>query len=64
MPVALTINGHTTEAARIGASLFDMAEALGFDPPAGLTERTLRDDVLPLDEPDPEAGETPEPSAP
>src|SRR3954469_12259530 len=42
----------------------DMAEALGFDPPAGLTERTLRDDVLPLDEPDPEAGEPPEPSAP
>jgi segregation and condensation protein B len=42
----------------------DMAEALGFDPPAGLTERALRDDVLPLDEPDPEAGETPEPSAP
>jgi segregation and condensation protein B len=30
----------------------DMAEALGFDPPAGLTERTPTDDVLPLDEPD------------
>ena len=42
----------------------DMAEALGFDPPAGLTERALRDDVLPLDEPDPEADAPPEPSAP
>ena len=30
----------------------DMAEALGFDPPAGLTERTPTEDVLPLDEPD------------
>ena len=29
----------------------DMAEALGFDPPAGLTERTPTEDVLPLDEP-------------
>jgi len=28
----------------------DMAEALGFDPPAGLTERTPPDDVLPLEE--------------
>ena len=28
----------------------DMAEALGFDPPAGLTEQTPADDVLPLDE--------------
>ena len=36
----------------------DMAEALGFDPPAGLTEQTPREDVLPLDE-----GETREPSA-
>jgi segregation and condensation protein B len=30
----------------------DMAEALGFDPPAGLTERTTAEDVLPLEEPD------------
>lgn len=28
----------------------DMAEALGFDPPAGLTEQTPREDMLPLDE--------------
>jgi segregation and condensation protein B len=28
----------------------DMAEALGFDPPAGLTEQTPREDVLPLEE--------------
>ena len=30
----------------------DMAEALGFDPPAGLIEQTPREDVLPLDEPE------------
>ena len=29
----------------------DMAEALGFDPPAGLTERTPQEDMLPLQEP-------------
>jgi segregation and condensation protein B len=29
----------------------DMAEALGFDPPAGLVEHTPADDVLPLEEP-------------
>jgi len=28
----------------------DMAEALGFDPPAGLTEQNPADDVLPLEE--------------
>ncbi len=28
----------------------DMAEALGFDPPAGLTEQTPAEDVLPLDD--------------
>lgn len=28
----------------------DMAEALGFDPPAGLTETTPREEMLPLDE--------------
>jgi segregation and condensation protein B len=28
----------------------DMAEALGFDPPAGLVETTPREDVLPLEE--------------
>jgi len=33
----------------------DMAEALGFDPPAGLIERTPTEDVLPLDEADEEA---------
>src|SRR5687768_4805057 len=34
----------------------DMAEALGFDPPAGLTEQTPAEDVLPLDEePSPES---------
>jgi segregation and condensation protein B len=32
----------------------DMAEALGFDPPAGLVEQTPREDVLPLEEPDEE----------
>src|SRR5262249_41788071 len=42
----------------------DMAEALGFDPPAGLTERTVRDDVLPLEEDaNQEADAQPEPSA-
>ena len=30
----------------------DMADALGFDPPAGLIEQTPREEVLPLDEPD------------
>lgn len=30
----------------------DVAEALGFDPPAGLIEQTPREEVLPLDEPD------------
>jgi segregation and condensation protein B len=33
----------------------DMAEALGFDPPANLIERTPVDDVLPLEEGDGEA---------
>ena len=33
----------------------DMAEALGFDPPAGLVERTPQEEILPLDEPDREA---------
>jgi len=45
----------------------DMAEALGFDPPAGLIERTPTEDVLPLDEADEEAalaqGDSPEPAA-
>jgi len=45
----------------------DMAEALGFDPPAGLIERTPSEDVLPLDEGDEEAasaqGDSPEPAA-
>src|ERR1044071_3009429 len=30
----------------------DMAQALGFDPPAGLIERTPSEDVLPLEEPE------------
>jgi segregation and condensation protein B len=34
----------------------DMAEALGFDPPAGLTEQSPREDVLPLTEEDYESG--------
>ena len=45
----------------------DMAEALGFDPPAGLIEQTPRDEVLPLDDGDIESGEaagTPEESTP
>jgi segregation and condensation protein B len=45
----------------------DMAEALGFDPPAGLIERTPTEDVLPLDEGDEEAASaqdgSPEPAA-
>jgi segregation and condensation protein B len=48
----------------------DMAEALGFDPPAGLIEQTPREDVLPLEEPasveqgapPPSADEKPDPS--
>ena len=32
----------------------DMAEALGFDPPAGLVEQTPREDILPLEEGDAE----------
>src|SRR6188768_2679656 len=36
----------------------DMAEALGFDPPAGLIERTPHENVLPLDETDVEADES------
>ena len=32
----------------------DMAEALGFDPPAGLVEQTPREDILPLEEGDSE----------
>lgn len=41
----------------------DMAEALGFDPPAGLIEQTPREDVLPLDEGD-GVDETPEDESP
>jgi segregation and condensation protein B len=40
----------------------DMAEALGFDPPAGLMETTPREDMLPLDEDEGEAGQAEEPS--
>jgi segregation and condensation protein B len=45
----------------------DVAEALGFDPPAGLTERTPPEEILPLDEPEAAAAdpapESPDPSA-
>jgi len=39
----------------------DMAEALGFDPPAGLMETTPREDMLPLDEDEAESGQAEEP---
>jgi len=35
----------------------DMAEALGFDPPAGLIEQTPAEDVLPLDDPPQDSSE-------
>jgi segregation and condensation protein B len=38
----------------------DMAEALGFEPPAGLVEHTPREDVLPLTEEDFESGKVEE----
>jgi segregation and condensation protein B len=38
----------------------DMAEALGFDPPAGLIEQTPREDVLPLEEPEAAAASAPD----
>jgi segregation and condensation protein B len=38
----------------------DMAEALGFEPPAGLVEQTPREDVLPLTEEDFESGKVEE----
>jgi segregation and condensation protein B len=34
----------------------DMAEALGFDPPAGLVEQTPQDEILPLEETESEVG--------
>jgi segregation and condensation protein B len=37
----------------------DMAEALGFDPPAGLVEQAPREDVLPLDEGDADGDASP-----
>jgi hypothetical protein len=45
-----------------------MADALGFDPPAGLIERTPTEEILPLDEPEagtaaPDADDTPDPIA-
>jgi segregation and condensation protein B len=36
----------------------DMAEALGFDPPAGLLETTPREDMLPLEEDELEGGKS------
>lgn len=41
----------------------DMAEALGFDPPAGLTEVLPKDEMLPLTEDEARAVGSPEPSA-
>ncbi len=38
----------------------DMAEALGFEPPALLVEQTPPEESLPLEEPDEEADETPQ----
>jgi len=38
----------------------DMAEALGFEPPAGLVEQSPREDVLPLTEEDYESGKVEE----
>jgi segregation and condensation protein B len=35
----------------------DMAEALGFDPPAGLMETSPREDMLPLEEDEPDESE-------
>jgi segregation and condensation protein B len=40
----------------------DMAEALGFDPPAGLIEQTPTEEILPLDEPGDAAMASQEPS--
>jgi segregation and condensation protein B len=40
----------------------DMAEALGFDPPAGLIETTPREDVLPLEEGEAEDPDAQQPS--
>ena len=40
----------------------DMAEALGFDPPAGLVEQMPREEILPLDEEEGAADDTPEES--
>lgn len=41
----------------------DMAEALGFEPPAGLVEQTPREEVLPLEEGDSQEGDSEEESA-
>jgi segregation and condensation protein B len=41
----------------------ELAEALGFDPPAGLVERTPQEEILPLDEPETPVVEDPEPEA-
>jgi len=41
----------------------DVADALGFDPPAGLTERTPPEEILPLDEPEADAA-NPAPDSP
>src|SRR5215213_2339425 len=38
----------------------DMAEALGFDPPAGLVEQTPKDEILPLEEDETKVGGAPE----
>jgi segregation and condensation protein B len=40
----------------------DMVEALGFEPPALLVEQTLREEMLPLEEPESDEPESDEPS--
>jgi len=42
----------------------DMAEALGFDPPAGLIEQTPQEDILPLEEPVEDVGDQERPERP
>jgi segregation and condensation protein B len=42
----------------------DMAEALGFEPPAGLVEQTPREEMLPLDEGDEDGEKSPIEDAP
>ena len=41
---------HAWSAERLGDTTARMADALGFDPPAGLIEASPREEMLPLDE--------------